>query len=585
MIKKNLIATGIVFCVISQIVWAASVDPVFVDSPLTIHNESAPRASRDFATRLHLDISKLDLASDQQFVFIEDFPLDKNRRVTLQLEEASAIEHDATFVVMRNDKRGRLVEEELQWPKCFVFRGTVVGEPTSDVFLAIGEEIANGWISIDGTRFIIGTRYADRMTLLYDEANVPEGMIKWSKYECGVKSSAEDLYSDESSERSNRIPDECPQAQIAIDTDSEFTIDLFGGSETAAADYVNTLVSAVSDIYKGAITVGGQGVRLKVVYLRLWSVSDDPWTGTNTDTALAEFSDYWRTNMGDVERHLAHNLSGRNLGGGIANLFGLCNDGYAVSGGLAGTFPMPLEGEQAGNWDPIVFAHETGHNFGMIHTHEMEEPPDGCGNGDCASASGATIMSYCHLCDGGVANIAFEFHDDNVDSAEAWLTTVAGGENCNMWPNDPPLLEDDRAFTDMNTPVAIHVLDNDVSNSCNNMSLVTFDQRARRGGTVTQSAYEELTYTPTGTFSGTDSFTYTASNGSYSDTANVVIEITRPPPGGGGTDPIDPNDVIFVITLWGTRSADCTGDGTTNIDDLLAVLEGRAKPDRRLGGK
>ncbi|MBC8522382.1 hypothetical protein H8D29_00475, partial [PVC group bacterium] len=119
---------------------------------------------------------------------------------------------------------------------------------------------------------------------------------------------------------------------------------------------MNTLVSSVSDIYKGAITVGGQGVRLKVVYLRLWSVSDDPWTGTDTDTALAEFSDYWRTNMGGVDRHLAHNLSGRNLGGGIANLFGLCNDGYAVSGGLAGTFPMPLEGEQAGNWDPIVFA-------------------------------------------------------------------------------------------------------------------------------------------------------------------------------------------------------------------------------------
>ena len=285
--------------------------------------------------------------------------------------------------------------------------------------------------------------------------------------------------------------------------------------------------------------------------------------------------------MGDVDRHLAHLLCARSLGGGIANLWGLCNDGYAVSGSLAGEFPMPLEGEQAGNWDPIVFAHETGHNFGMIHTHEMDDPPDDC-TGNCEDTNG-TIMSYCHLCDGGTANIALEFHDDNVDNAETWLNIVAGSEGCNLWPNDPPQLQDDRAFTDMNTPVTIYILANDIPNNCDNLSLDDFDERARRGGMVTQSADDALTYTPTGTFSGTDSFTYKATNGSYTEQANVVIEISRPPSGGGGTDPIDPNDVIFVITLWGSRTADCTGDGTTNIDDLLAVLEGKAKPARLRG--
>lgn len=584
MIKQVItIVVGLTCCAVSYRADATTFEPVNVESPLTVHSEKAPRASRDFATRLQLDVSKLTLAADSKFIFIEDFPLDKDRRVTLQLEEASALSSDATLVVMRHDEHGRLVEVELPWPTAHMFRGTVVSEPNSDVFLGIGSEIANGWISIDGTRFIIGTRYADRMTLLYDENNVPEGMMNWAQYECNVEAPKDGVYKGDS-ERAAAIPDECPQVRIAFDSDSEFT-ELFDGSETAAANYVETLVSSVSDIYKGEVTVGGLGIRLKIAYLRLWSVSDDPWTCGDTDCQLGEFSDYWRTYMGGVDRHLAHLLSARSLGGGIANLFGLCNDGYAVSGSLAGTFPMPLEGEQAGNWDPIVFAHETGHNFGMIHTHEMEDPPDGCGNGDCDNASGATIMSYCHLCDGGVANIAFEFHEDNVESAENWLSIVAGSEGCNMWPNDPPQLEDDRAYTDMNTPVAIYILANDVSNSCNNLSLSDFDVRARRGGVVTQTANDELTYTPTGTFSGTDSFTYRASNGSFTEQANVVVEITRPPSGGDGTDPIDPNDVIFVITLWGSRTADCTGDGTTNIDDLLAVLEGKAKPDRSRGRK
>jgi hypothetical protein len=414
---------------------------------------------------------------------------------------------------------------------------------------------------------------------LYDEDNVPEGMIKWTQYQCGVEAPKEGAYKGEP-ERAAAIPDECPQVRIAFDSDSEFTVDLFDGSETAAANYVETIVSSVSDIYKGSITVGGAGIRLKISYLRLWSVSDDPWTASDAGSQIGEFKTYWKTYMDDIDRHLAHLLCARSLGGGIADLPGLCN-GYAVSGDLTGEFPMPLEGEQAGNWDPLVFAHETGHNFGMIHTHEMEDPPDDC-TGACENPDG-TIMSYCHLCDGGTVNIALEFHDDNVDRAEALLTLVVGSGTCNLAPNDPPQLQDDRAFTDMNTPVTIYILANDIANNCDVLSLVEFDAVAQRGGRVTQPSNNSLMYTPTGTFSGTDSFTYKATNGSYTEQANVVVEISRPPSGGGGTDPIDPNDVIFVITLWGTRTADCTGDGTTNIDDLLAVLEGKAKPDRFRG--
>ncbi len=64
-------------------------------------------------------------------------------------------------------------------------------------------------------------------------------------------------------------------------------------------------------------------------------------------------------------------------------------------------------------------------------------------------------------------------------------------------------------------------------------------------------------------------------------TGNVIINIARPDD-GPGTGPVDTDDVIFIISVWGTARADWNGDGTTDIDDLLAVLQGKFKPERSL---
>ena len=84
---------------------------------------------------------------------------------------------------------------------------------------------------------------------------------------------------------------------------------------------------------------------------------------------------------------------------------------FAVCGSMSGYFPTPLSPDRQ-NWDPFVFMHELGHLLGAIHTHEMSPPADLCGTdtdgdgeaGPCPETRG-TIMSYCHTCDGGIANI------------------------------------------------------------------------------------------------------------------------------------------------------------------------------------
>ena len=61
--------------------------------------------------------------------------------------------------------------------------------------------------------------------------------------------------------------------------------------------------------------------------------------------------------------------------------------------------------------------HEIGHNFGSGHTHDDYSPLiDTCGTSCPAGlppglplAKSTTIMSYCHLCNGGFTNLAYSF--------------------------------------------------------------------------------------------------------------------------------------------------------------------------------
>jgi hypothetical protein len=72
----------------------------------------------------------------------------------------------------------------------------------------------------------------------------------------------------------------------------------------------------------------------------------------------------------------------------------------------------------------MVFAHETGHNFGTHHTHNWcPVPLDECAPaayfGPCQTQQtcipNGTLMSYCHLCSGGMDNIYPYFHQACVD--------------------------------------------------------------------------------------------------------------------------------------------------------------------------
>lgn len=117
--------------------------------------------------------------------------------------------------------------------------------------------------------------------------------------------------------------------------------------------------------------------------------------------------------------HLLHVVSA--CGGGIAYMNALyLNNKYSVA----------VSGMHGPNWlsrDSIRVAHEIGHNFGAIHTHDQSPPIDVCGKDTytavvfmssiavpgCVAAQlngqiPGSAMSYCHMC-GGWTNRREEF--------------------------------------------------------------------------------------------------------------------------------------------------------------------------------
>lgn len=229
-------------------------------------------------------------------------------------------------------------------------------------------------------------------------------------------------------------------ASVAIDSDYEYYA-RFNNADAAAA-YAADLIGFSSLLYRAEIDTG-----LVIPYLRLFTTPNDPWQQTaSTSCMLYEFGSHWGQTQGQVQRTIAHFLSGKNLNGGVAWVGVLCtpNQNHNIGGECPG---LPAVGSYAGGygvstsltggfnannpqvvWDIVVVAHEIGHNFNSPHTHcygGIGGNPahiDQCFNqggpqchagptslpGPTGQGAG-TMMSYCHLLSGGLSNVSLNF--------------------------------------------------------------------------------------------------------------------------------------------------------------------------------
>lgn len=519
----------------------------FVAAMATVAGAQSPGQLLD-----HQSLSRLHFG---EHVVLTRFPLGTAGEVTLDLERFSVLAPDAIVVEATARSDHPLPANDL-----VLLKGVVVGEDDDSlVFVGVGRFGVHGfvsrenglwWISTGPYTGVLGPEPVVRVT---DASEMTDPMPPF----CGV--SADDPIYKPPHDDGGLIEPEplgivrgagCELAQIAVDTDWEFTANLFGANTSAAAEYALTLHGAVSTIYERDV-----GVAHYISFLRVWGEDVDPYGGEPEMGAfLNNVRNHWVYNMQHIPRVVTHALSGRPLGGGVAWVNVLCSNtyGYGISS-VAGYFPVPLTDHQAGNWDPFVVAHEIGHNFGTGHTHDSYDPViDGCGLGDCSAAWGGTIMSYCHGCPGGMANIVLAFHPRVQEVIEA---TVANA-GCFTHLDNGAMAVDDRAETLAGFGVTIDVLDNDIAQSCGVPTIVSVQSPSDNGGTVeivSSGEHDQVRYTPPAGFVGVDSFTYTIDAGQTA-TVQVGAHTLRQP-----DQPANPQpgiEVDYYFLLYDTQLPD-----------------------------
>ncbi len=299
-----------------------------------------------------------------------------------------------------------------------LWKGNVVGNDSSSVNLCLASYGCYGWI-FDGGQF---THITAAPGELAGWANA-KGRVYSDRALQGVAGSRDGFTcaADTLAENARLVSPSLPpgggeeiagqpllELRMAIESDHQYYFNW--GDLQACENYTAALLGAASDRYQSQM-----GVVLTFPYIQFHTTQNDGWTsqdnGGGCGDVLAEFRNAWKGNI-PMGAHLAHFLSGANLGCGVAYLNTICSqtNGFAVSGNLNGGLTFPVS-PGSNTWDFVVFVHETGHNCGASHTHDYCPPIDTCydnctGSTQCVQG---TNMSYCHLC-GGMANITTYFH-------------------------------------------------------------------------------------------------------------------------------------------------------------------------------
>ena len=183
--------------------------------------------------------------------------------------------------------------------------------------------------------------------------------------------------------------------RIAYDSDFDFfALNNFSVEQTV--EDIETVMAGVTLIYEIDTEITYEITTIVVQT----DQASDPYTFTDSQNLLLQFQGFWLANMGEVDRNVAHLMTGKDLDGttiGRAFLSGICNfNGYGINQSKWSTVLLRRVG---------ISSHELGHNWSAQH----------------CSGSACNIM--CPSI-GGCSGVLGEFSQGSIDMIVGYRNTL-----------------------------------------------------------------------------------------------------------------------------------------------------------------
>jgi Metallo-peptidase family M12 len=295
-----------------------------------------------------------------------------------------------------NSKNFKLIDQNgkqyLDSSTCLFYRGILSDFKGSIVSLSIFDNEIRAMFSCEKGNFRI-SKVKDNMYVAYKDIDIKNN----KDFICGNIDETIIVEKANTPQSESMIATHCQGVEIFFECDYQFYLD--EGSSIA-----NVRNQVFADFNEVATIYANESIPISISDILVWTIADPYKDSTNISWILNSFR---LTRSTNYTGRLAHFLSTRFLGGGLAYIDVLCSNTYqyGVSGSIttSNTISFPNF-----SWNVFVIAHELGHNFGSKHTHSCSWPGgpiDNCfciEDGPCSSGpeppiTGGTIMSYCHV--------------------------------------------------------------------------------------------------------------------------------------------------------------------------------------------